>query len=274
MEAKNKGMFDASRDLARELKDVKEESDKNARALAAAEAKLLLAVHEEDERVNQLIKDLNIKWEEEVESSYVPFVILIFVVMAAVGYSLLLKSWAPFIVFGLIFFAFFTICKIINLLLSHLCSVAVRRFLVSLSFWDNTIVHSYEFVKLVDQHGGDLRPHGLSQSDLKYKESRYARVDYVRREGSTEVLRTKLTISAELFAHLTLPGNLNLSSTEEVAWDRLQYTAKTMSAVNLDRYLSLKGRFVVQDTTLVAFGLYKQLLEKRRELPFPTPPST
>jgi hypothetical protein len=85
---------------------------------------------------------------------------------------------------------------------------------------------------------------------------------------------TLLTVSFEMLSQLSTQKNLSMLMTELEVAQRLDWAASTIHSVNLDRALSVFGDQVVQDSILVAFGLYRLQQQKRARVVFPRSPST
>jgi len=97
-----------------------------------------------------------------------------------------------------------------------------------------------------------------------------ANIMYERRtEWAEPVHRVELTVSLEILAQLTNPKVLVLGSTDAAIAQRIKYAGETLQTVNYDRFGSVFGSHIVQDSELVAFAVYKQMTESRKEVPFP-----
>jgi hypothetical protein len=82
---------------------------------------------------------------------------------------------------------------------------------------------------------------------------------------------TDMIVSTEVVRQLAVPQTLDLSSTPQVAWDRITYMAKSLHSVNVNRDYALQHEFVIQQSALVAFALYREMRQKLGHLPFPSP---
>lgn len=147
--------------------------------------------------------------------------------------------------------------------------------------------HHYYFLCFdVPDHLQDRRPDLMALTDLKHKSSKYAVIKYKCNRGLINGLIHKimmrlrlvqdideLVISLELFSQLSAATNLAIDSDEKTIWTRINHSSRTLHTVNHDRYKSLLNQAVVQDTAIVVFGLWKQLVAERAWLPFPKTPS-
>lgn len=75
--------------------------------------------------------------------------------------------------------------------------------------------------------------------------------------------KRKNTVSIETITQLTSPNNIVLSSTDKVAWDRIQYTNTHLHSVNLNRYHTLNDEAIDVDSQLVAYGRRREILQQR-----------
>jgi len=131
---------------------------------------------------------------------------------------------------------------------------------------------------MLDSEHNDLRADSISLGKLLHAKPMYAVVRYTSvdpRWGWSTLFRktiehnVSLTVSLEVLSQLLTAKNLPLGSTDEVAAERIKLAAQSLHSVSINRYLAVEGINVVQDTTLVAFALYKQMVERRRMVPFP-----
>lgn len=81
-----------------------------------------------------------------------------------------------------------------------------------------------------------------------------------------------LYVSFEMVAQLATDSTLSLAVSEDVAWLRINAAARGLHTVNYDRYQSLGGINVKQDTIQYVFALYKRMLSEIVE-DFPRPES-
>lgn len=128
--------------------------------------------------------------------------------------------------------------------------------------------YRYAFRGFVESSEEDRRPDCLATSEYKHVPL-LARVLY---EDHEEEISKELLVSLELLSQIAVAKNLVLGSEDKVAWARIQSTSIAVDTVNLDRYLALCGKFVVQNTQLVCFGLYKQMTMDLAACPFPMSP--
>jgi uncharacterized membrane protein YqaE (UPF0057 family) len=114
----------------------------------------------------------------------------------------------------------------------------------------------------------DARADILALGEIKHPEPLLQHVMY---ENSTlfEASQTILTVSLELLTQISTSINLDLSYTEELVWQHIRHSANHFQSVNIDRYQVLNNVMIVQDTCLVAYGLWKHMQQERSHLLFP-----
>jgi hypothetical protein len=79
-----------------------------------------------------------------------------------------------------------------------------------------------------------------------------------------------LYLSAEMVAQVATIANLALTADEDTAWLRINTALRTLHTVDYDRYLSLTGVNIKQDTARYCFALYRRLVATAAE-DFPLP---
>lgn len=134
-------------------------------------------------------------------------------------------------------------------------------------------------------HVNDLRPDANALLELRHV-PRYGMIE-VRRFVDWWGLRPPLAdalwlpwggvcktlyVSFEMVSQLATDTNMSLAVTEEVAWLKMNAASRALHPVNYDRFLSLAGINVKQDTVQYVFALYKRMLCNLVE-DFPTPVS-
>jgi hypothetical protein len=155
-------------------------------------------------------------------------------------------------------------------------------------------VETFKYVGPVEYNLVDRRPDCLAMGELKHADARYAKVAYTSKCGLYSAIAHKLLhkkvpgithqvglfggkiitdmiVSTEVVRQLAVPQTLDLSSTPQVAWDRITYMAKSLHSVNVNRDYALQHEFVIQQSALVAFALYREMRQKLGHLPFPSP---
>lgn len=164
---------------------------------------------------------------------------------------------------------------------------AIRVYMLlswALSFGNSRIKHEYKYVRDYAHPETDLRADSLSLGDLKHKKPFLIWVSYTKITcpwyGSCIDHRTRsiervceLLISTELLAQCAVLANLNVSMSETVVWDRVLYALKSIHSVNVSRWAAITPQNVHNNTGLVAYGLYKQLVRKSLRVPFPLTPT-
>jgi len=81
-----------------------------------------------------------------------------------------------------------------------------------------------------------------------------------------------LYLSFEMVAQLATDSNMSLAISSETAWLKINAAARALHPVNYDRFLSLAGINVKQDTVQYVYALYKRMLADTVE-DFPLPMS-
>jgi len=79
--------------------------------------------------------------------------------------------------------------------------------------------------------------------------------------------------SFEMIAQLATQSNIPMGCPDNLAWERLNYAARSLSTVNYNRYSVLDKRYVVQDSVFICYALHKHQADERSLLPFPRPPA-
>jgi hypothetical protein len=156
--------------------------------------------------------------------------------------------------------------------------------------------HRYQFVGWHDNQsdptfGDDLRTDATSLGELKHNKPLIALVKHTEvthifgktnagysswHKGLLSIFSLELPgkttifpVSMEVLSQITGAVNLRMSSTPLAAWERIEMSAKSLHSVNVSRYLVFEGAHPVQGACLVAFGLFMQMRERLRNVPFP-----
>ncbi len=117
----------------------------------------------------------------------------------------------------------------------------------------------------------DLRADAIAAGDLRHTDplnmmAKFSTIQYVRLIFGIGLIRRFKrynTVSAETIMQLTTPNNIILSSTDKIAWDRIQYTSTHLHSVNLDRAHTLRDEAIDVDSQLVAYGRRREILQQR-----------
>lgn len=80
-----------------------------------------------------------------------------------------------------------------------------------------------------------------------------------------------LTYSKEAVAQLSSLANYGNRTSDNDAYLKLEHCAKHLQTINWNRYLSLEGLSVQQDSVFIAYAFFKQMKYERNLLPFPNP---
>lgn len=207
---------------------------------------------------------LNVRWTEGVRYSMLACIayflctsILVQLILTGVG---LVRGYSATVIWFHFLFAFFAPPGV----------VAIWK-LSWLRDWRT--IHRYKFVRYQLGYKSDNRADTMSQADMKHQAS-YSVVKYTKKFWIFPEYSREVTISHELLVQICTGKNLELTATADVVWQRLSLAARTAQSVNVDRFLSGRDKFISQDTMLVAYGIWKRLVQKRADFPFPRPQRT
>jgi len=67
---------------------------------------------------------------------------------------------------------------------------------------------------------------------------------------------------------------MSLRADDTICGERMSFSANKLDSVMVNKYLPFGGFDVWANTQLVAFGAYKSMREKVREIPFPRGPAS
>jgi len=246
----------AASDAIKEAEEVAEENSTLKKENTKMKEQLSSIVSQQDQLLLNRAKSLNVKWHEGHTINWVgPLLQLAMFILLAVLFG---RFWG---------FAFLP-SIFVPLWLDYFLVV----YLGCTSWFFAGRRHHYKFVKFVD-HGvkSDMRADSISLQDLKYGNPLYLQVKHVVREGWWVQRATFLTISFELLAQISTAENHSLISDHETVFQRIFHTAKKINRVNIDRYMSVCGESVVQDSCLVSYAIYRQMLLRVKHVPFPGP---
>jgi hypothetical protein len=84
-------------------------------------------------------------------------------------------------------------------------------------------------------------------------------------------VKIPLVISAEVFTQITSITNVSYLSTDDIALQKLVWSAGATYHVNVPKDCALRGETIMQDTVTCAYGYYKQFRDKYAHFPFPRP---
>lgn len=119
----------------------------------------------------------------------------------------------------------------------------------------------------------DLRPHGVSQADLKYLNAILMDVEYqLRYLYIIPIFRVNLSISGEILSQILYGKNMVASTDVKTTAVRMETYGSSLQVINYNRYETFKGVHRVPDTIRVAYGAYRQYYEQRLVVPFPVHP--
>jgi hypothetical protein len=122
-----------------------------------------------------------------------------------------------------------------------------------------------------------LRADAISQMEMKHTKPGMMSVTYSHAWYFLGVpffwRSVKLTVSLEALSQIGVASNLSLAANDADSWTRIMFTANKLQSVNLNRYMALHGVHPIQDSALVAYALYKQMIQRRALLPFPRSPA-
>lgn len=128
-----------------------------------------------------------------------------------------------------------------------------------------------EFGDTVDHEPADCRADSISAGDLTHENpqnhmAKFSTIEVTSFFGVLAIakrVKRKNIISLETFVQLTNPNNIVISSTDQVAWDRIQYTNTHLHSVNLNRYHTTDDNAIDVDSQLAAYGRRREILQQR-----------
>lgn len=154
-----------------------------------------------------------------------------------------------------------------------------------------------------DERDTDLRPDAQAVGDVKHERPREVNVGYHKQfllsglapTGQVNMLwansidyrqqlrqrlglaawplRETRLISAELVSQLLNPNNLSMIANDEIFARRVDMTARTLNSIHLNRMNPLLKRYVIQNSQLFAYAVYRDMMRKSGKLPFPPAPT-
>lgn len=306
MQAQAAAAIDAARDKAAEVRDLEEtlsvilsqkaeaEHQLSEAAKAVAEAK----EHEEQvistlqvqcrDRDDELIKNVNIKVPSAKEPKLSRLALAASSAMTVLGVASVQVMKHVSCPGGNVHFQIFGLLKGSCLLMGAAAVV------IGAKFCRRPLVDEYVYKGPLEYELTDRRPDVVSMGQLKHQDARYAYIRLTQRCGLVEALRsvylgdsrpgvshtaslfgskrhTDMVVSTELVKQLAVPQTLDLAASPDVVWDRMTHMSKSLHSVNVSRDFPLKHEFVVQQSLLVSFALYRELQFKLGALPFPKP---
>lgn len=131
--------------------------------------------------------------------------------------------------------------------------------------------YKVEFEYPLEHEELDNRADSISAGDLTHEhpQNYYAKFSTIQMTSFFGILaiarrtKRKNTVSLETIVQLTAPNNIVLSSTDQVAWERIQYTNTHLHSVNLNRYHTLDDSAIDVDSQLVAYGRRREIFQQR-----------
>jgi len=103
----------------------------------------------------------------------------------------------------------------------------------------------------------DLRADEIAQRDLKHT-PKYGYVTVGQSSGLWWETK-RMLVSYEALSQVATASTLRPDADVATTWERIYQSARTLQSVNIDRYLVLSGDTVVQNTCLVALGMWHQM---------------
>lgn len=153
------------------------------------------------------------------------------------------------------------------------CYFSVRKYLI-LTRESHSVVERWRVVgaiKLGDHpEKENVRADGISLGEIKHFDPQFVTITSETFDYSWGFFRkTEQIVSLELLAQIVIPSNFLLTVEEEVIFEKMQQTVKTLNSVNYSRFLAVGGDNVAQWTLLMAFAMYKKMKEDMRHQNFP-----
>ena len=135
-----------------------------------------------------------------------------------------------------------------------------------------TVTHEIHASKTDETELTDLRPDRQALKPIKHRPS-YMKGEYIKKHLFMRVADIELNISAAAVAQIAVSANVALNANPQVAFERMNITANSLHTVNFDMYKTLYGQTLMQDSVLTSYGLYRQMHQRMRAFPFPSPPT-
>jgi hypothetical protein len=142
------------------------------------------------------------------------------------------------------------------------------------------LYHKVKFRRLVASDGfipsRDMRAEAIALGKLKYNDPILAEFKYSMHEKRKCIQfdSSYIISSLEVVGQIAHAANIRQGMTDHEIFQRLQRSAETLNAVNIDRYDFLGVENVVVNSVIVAYAFYKNIKYrlKRSRFPFPSPP--
>lgn len=122
----------------------------------------------------------------------------------------------------------------------------------------------------------DYRPDAISLGALKHFDPHY--VDMTAKIFDPDSFwwwpksrTTRFKCSLELLSQLLVASNISLTLEPKLVFEKLNHMAKSINSVNLSRYEVLEKQFVITNTVILAYAMYRLMVEQQENLNFPRP---
>jgi hypothetical protein len=145
---------------------------------------------------------------------------------------------------------------------------AFLRWAISHLPW-SIVRHRITVLKRYTMTDHDFRADTLSLGKLKHEDALYCDARYQSNISWWTLSDITMVVSLEMFSQITTAANVRLNMGEGDVYKRLRTCAESTQSVNINRYWTLKGRSIVQDTILLAYGYFMQRNSQCSDFPFP-----
>jgi hypothetical protein len=150
---------------------------------------------------------------------------------------------------------------------------SVRKYLI-LTRESHSVVEKWRVVEAIklDDHpeNENVRADGISLGEIKHFDPQFVTITSETFDYTWGFFRkTTQIVSLELLAQIIVPSNYLLTVEEDIIFEKMQQTVKTLNSVNYSRFLAVGGDNVAQWTLLMAFAMYKKMKEDMRHQNFP-----
>lgn len=151
--------------------------------------------------------------------------------------------------------------------------------------WWYQYEHNYVFKCLFERDAPvPARSDSMSQGELKHMKIYsaiflYSHVTFESflfglLSGGLVVKTREQEVSLELFSQLTNPRTMPLNAeNDKGVFDSLNYAARSMHSVNIDRYAAVAGLHYYQGSVVLAYAHFREMMEQMSELDFPMSPA-
>lgn len=92
-------------------------------------------------------------------------------------------------------------------------------------------------------------------------------------DSSIERRELVMTVSLEALAQMTTSREFSAVVSPKEAYARIEHVSRNLSTININRYLTFGGKYVMNDTVLIAYCMWLNMMNERADCPFPPTPA-